>query len=485
MSRHRFFVRSPPSQGLPLIERAKRVLELLPVVEPHVRSLVPEDGRAARVSAAVLASTAESSIRPLSGLLCGVKDIIQVDGLPTRCGSALPACAFDGAADLALENTAVKRARDAGAIILGKTTTTEFANFDAGSTTNPWDTRHSPGGSSQGSAAAVAAGLVDFAFGTQTGGSVNRPAAYNGIAAFKPSVGRAPRDGIVLNAHSLDTLGFFAAGGCALLARLAHVVLDGWGDSERAIPLGWGDRFLFGAAGGEGDPGRSAGGIVERDRDLWTGEMLAHCPIGVPDGPYLQQAAPRARESFEATAKRLSAAGVDVRRVPMLSEWESMSRAHSVIMHYETARNHVLSGRWPHYAALYRAGTAALIDRGLGLSEAEYCAALASRAPAADRVREAMDQAGVLAVLTPGATDVAPEGASNRWWTGDAGMQAVWTMFGWPILSLPSGVIGGLPVGIQLVMPQGMDESLLCLGVVLESLSTSEACGMWPYGALR
>jgi Asp-tRNA(Asn)/Glu-tRNA(Gln) amidotransferase A subunit family amidase len=233
--------------------------------------------------------------------------------------------------------------------------------------------------------------------------------------------------------------------------------------------------------------------MAEREKNLWAGEVVARCPVGVPDGPYLQQAAPRVRESFEAMVGRLKSAGVDVRRVPMLGEFDLLKEAHSVIMHYETARNHVLSGRWPRYAALYRAGTAALIDRGLGLSEAEYNAALSSRVPAADRVREAMERAGVLALLTPGATDVAPEGASNRWWTGDAGMQAVWTMFGWPVLSLPTGLVGGLPVGVQLVMPHGKDESLLRLGLVLGTLSTSSFSNFrarpvqatWPWHAAR
>lgn len=257
--------RRPPPLSLALSERVRQVLARADEIEPALRALVPEHERVARVSrsAAELSDAGGS----LAGVICGVKDIMQVDGLPTRCGSALPAEAFIDAADLGNENPAVTRARRAGALILGKTTTTEFANLDAGATTNPWNVEFSPGGSSQGSAAAVAAGLVDVAFGTQTGGSVNRPAAYCGVAALKPSLGRVPRDGVVLNAHSLDTVGFFAAGGARQLAQLASVVVDDW------------------------DPRASSVSMADLNNPEGYGELLRQVAMGIPNGPYLHQVA--------------------------------------------------------------------------------------------------------------------------------------------------------------------------------------------------
>lgn len=168
-----------PDRSLPPLQRVELCCERAAAIEPRLRSLLPEADRKRRMvrEVEVLERRAlQGSDLPLYGMLLGVKDIMEAEGFPTRCGSGLPAEAFEDAADLRGENPAVSSARHAGALLVGKTATTEFANMETAATTNPWNATHTPGGSSQGSAAAVAAGLCDIAFGTQTGGSVNRRA---------------------------------------------------------------------------------------------------------------------------------------------------------------------------------------------------------------------------------------------------------------------------------------------------------------------
>jgi Asp-tRNA(Asn)/Glu-tRNA(Gln) amidotransferase A subunit family amidase len=174
---------------------------------------------------------AASQGRPMAGSILGIKDVIDLAGLPTRAGSWTRNAAPPATADA----IAVKRLRDAGAIPLGKTVTTEFATMDPGPTANPYDISRTPGGSSSGSAAAVGAGMVDLALGTQTAGSLCRPAAYCGIAAFKPSLGRVPTEGMVPLAPSFDTIGVMARR-VADLASAACALVDGI-DLSKSGPL--------------------------------------------------------------------------------------------------------------------------------------------------------------------------------------------------------------------------------------------------------
>ena len=150
--------RLPPEASLPIIQRVEIVCDRVDAIEPRLRSLLPEAGRRERLRREATTLEGGGTSPALRGLLLGVKDIMRADGFPTRCGSGLPAEAFEGAADLSEENGAVTAAKAAGALVLGKTHTTEFANMETAATTNPWDPTRTPGGSSQGSAAAVAAG---------------------------------------------------------------------------------------------------------------------------------------------------------------------------------------------------------------------------------------------------------------------------------------------------------------------------------------
>ena len=199
-------------------------------VEPEILSLIPEENRRNRLlkdAEILIAKFPDKNKRPpFFGIPIGVKDIFRADGFETHCGSKLfPAKLLEG-----VEAACVTMLKEQGALILGKTVTTEFAYFEAGPTKNPCNITYTPGGSSSGSAAAVAAGITPFAFGTQTIGSVLRPAAYCGVIGFKPSYGRITTDGVIPFSQSADHIGFFTQDidGCILASS---VLCSNWKSS--------------------------------------------------------------------------------------------------------------------------------------------------------------------------------------------------------------------------------------------------------------
>lgn len=388
------------------------------------RAVLPETGRRARLQheAAALASHyPDPASRPvLYGALVGVKDIIAVEGMPTRAGSALPLEAFP-----LTEGTAIRRLREAGALILGKTVTTEFAYFDPGATTNPHDPRRTPGGSSSGSAAATAAGYALVALGSQTVGSTIRPAAFCGIVGVKPTYGRIPTDGVLYYSPAVDHVGFFTqdAAGARLVAS---VLLDGW----------------------------RAGVDVPRTITL-----------GVPDGAYLDQAEPAAREAFEASLRRLEGAGVTVRRVPALDDIEAITERHRAIATAEFREQH--AARFARWGSLVRGASAALFDSGALITETQRAEGAASQGRVRAALEALMDTHGLDAWACPAATGPAPLGLRS---TGDPAMNLPWTHSGMPALTLPAGRVDSMPVGLQLAGRAGRDEELLAMAEVLEPL---------------
>ena len=206
---------------LDLLHYINETCDRIEAIEPTIQAFLPEPHRRARLlaEAEVLQSRFPDpgDRPPLYGVLVGVKDVFVVDGFPTQAGSQLPAELFVGQ-----EATCVSLLRRAGALIAGKTISTEFAYFEPGPTRNPHNPDHTPGGSSSGSAAAVAAGFCPLALGTQTIGSTIRPAAFCGIIGFKPTYGRIPTPGLILCSVSLDTVGFFTQdiSGTVLVASL-------------------------------------------------------------------------------------------------------------------------------------------------------------------------------------------------------------------------------------------------------------------------
>ncbi|MFC8718582.1 amidase [Kitasatospora sp. NPDC057198] len=341
----------------------------------------------------------------------GVKDVLRVDGLPTRAGSALPAGVFAGP-----QAAAVDRLCGAGALVAGKTVTAEFAMSAPGPTRNPHHPQHTPGGSSSGSAAAVAAGLVPLALGTQTIGSVVRPAAYCGVVGFKPTFGRVPLDGVVPYAPSLDTVGLLADG-LPTAAAAAAVLCDGW---------------------------RPPG-------------PLPAPVLGVPDGPFLRRVGPEGLAAFAEQLEVLAGAGFTVRRVPFPDDFDEVMGDLWTVTRYEAARSH--AAWFPRYGHLYRPQSAALVRQGLPLTGAEHARALRRRAEFRDRLDASGAAAGVDLWVTPSATGTAPRGLDA---TGDPTPCVPWSWAGRPVLSLPAGRgRDGLPLGLQCAGAAGADERLL------------------------
>ena len=387
--------------------------------EPDLRALVHECDRRGRLreAAAALRDRAPSppDRPPLYGVPVGVKDIIHADGFETRAGTALPPELFAGE-----EASCVTRLREAGAVVLGKTVTTEFAGAAPGLTRNPHDLDRTPGGSSRGSAAAVAAGYCPLALGTQTGGSVIRPAAYCGVVGVKPSFGRIPRDGVIERSASADHVGFFTQDLAG--ARLAASVLcEDWSPADRPS-----------------------------DRQP---------RVGVPEGDYLERASTEGREAFERQLDGLEAAGVAVERVavPTFEAFDDLDDRHHDLCNAELAAVH--DAWYDDYAAFYRTPMVDRIERGREVSDARLETCRESRL----ELREELDGLRRAHELDAWASPAAPGPAlTTIASTGDSVMNRPWTHAGLPTVTLPAGTgPSGLPLGLQLSGAFGEDERLL------------------------
>jgi len=349
----------------------------------------------------------------LHGVPVGVKDIFDTDDLPTGFGS--PAFAGNRPA----KNAAlVARILAAGAYALGKTATTEFAFMHPSETRNPWNPKHTPGGSSSGSAAAVAAGHVPLAVGTQTNGSVIRPAAFCGVVGFKPSLDSLPIQGALPFAETLDHVGVFA----------------------RTVA----DAAYFVACLGE--PGAFAS----------QPEVLSRPPkvAVLPRFPW-NAAEPDAAAHLQTSLERLADAGTDLKAIVLSDDFEEAHRVHRTIMFYEGAREHA-----PRQAVHRRAMSAVLnaaFDEGLAIPHDDYRRALARRAVLAELALDLFE--GCDAVVSLPAPGAAPARLDV---TGDPSFCTLWTLLGFPALTLPTGLSDkGLPYGMQLAGRAHDDDRLL------------------------
>ena len=387
-------------------------------IEPSLQAFMPEPGRFERLrgeAAGLESRYPDPATRPLLfGVLVGVKDIFHVDGLPTTGGSKLPPEELTGP-----EAEAVSALKRSGALILGKTVSTEFAYFGPGPTRNPHSsagTTHTPGGSSSGSAAAVAAGLCPLALGTQTIGSVIRPAAFCGVAGCKPSFGRISTAGVIPLSPSLDHIGVFTLTGAGV-TYVAELLCRDW---QSVSPRG---RPVF----------------------------------GVPEGPYLAQAGDEAQAHFREVLQRLAAAGYTVHTVPAMPDFEDIRARHNLIVAAEAAEVH--SAWFSRYRFLYHPKTVELIERGQQISDAELGEALAGREKLRRELTALMDEHGLDAWLAPSAPGPAPEGLAS---TGDPVMNLPWTHSGLPAVNVPTGhTANGLPLGTQVIGRWYEDEWLL------------------------
>lgn len=415
---------------------AGRLCDRIDDRDPAVRAVREECGRRERVVAAAKRVVDDhpgpAERPPLFGVPAGVKDIVHVDGFTTRAGSALPPELFGG--DGAPEAAVVERLREAGAVVLGKTVTTEFAGFAPGLTRNPHDTDHTPGGSSSGSAAAVAAGMTPLALGTQTGGSVIRPAAFCGVVGFKPSFGRVPTEGVLTRSASVDHVGLFTQD-VPGAQRAAAVLCDTWDPVD-----------------GRQDAGSDAGGAPT---------------LGVPDGPYLNRADPEGLAAFREQVAALVDAGYEVARARPFEAYERVDEQHLDLTTGEFAREH--AAWFEAHEPFYRTTTAETIREGLDVSEERMAECRAGIERTRDRVHERMDAAGVDVWVCPAAPGPAPASIAT---TGDSVMNRPWTYAGLPAVTVPAGRVDGLPVGLQCVDRFGSDERLLARALgVLDTLA--------------
>ena len=346
---------------------------------------------------------------PLHGIPVAVKDVLDVAGLATRAGSATRATVAPSTIDAHV----VARLRIAGAIILGKAHTTEFAYFDGPPPTrNPHNLAHTPGGSSAGPAALVAAGMVPLSLGTQTAGSVSRPAAYCGVAAFKPSTRAWSSFGLVPFAPSFDTVGVFG-----------HRVSDAVAAARVLIP-----RFL-------------------RHRPAPPSGLT----IGFIDDPITAIASPAVAATLRNAADALAGSGIRVERLTSPVPFADVVGWHKTMIEYEVARTH------PNLERNFEVsvGLRDAIARGRSIDDLAYRAACLALDAAADRFWTAA--ARVDALIFPAAPDVAPAGMK----TGDPRFIVPFTAFGGPIVSVPVGFgAGGLPLGLMLIAAPGSDAPL-------------------------
>ncbi|MBI2941613.1 MAG: amidase [Chloroflexi bacterium] len=412
------------------VELVEALLARIDAVEPDLAAWEIVDRERALAEARAVAAPGADRAGLLAGVPVGVKDIVDAAGLPTTGG-------FASRRDTtAREDSAVvSRLRRAGAIVLGKTVTTQAAYVDPPRTRNPWNAGHTPGGSSSGSAAAVAARVVPLAIGSQTGGSVLRPAAYCGVVGLKPTYGRISRRGVLPLAWSIDHVG--------VLCRSVE---------DAAL-------FLQAASGHDpADPGSSLAPV---------GAYLAAVsqPLKRPRlgllVDFLDRAQPTVRPHYEDVAARFGRAGATVREVRLPVEVQLILAVHRIIMQAEAAAVHEASPRSAESGPQIRA----YVEVGRAIPATAYLQAQRLRR----RIR------GVLTplfgefdcLLLPTVSGPAP-GTET---TGDPSFQAPWSLLGLPALTLPSGLAGdGLPLGTQLVGPAFGEETLLRVGNFAEEV---------------
>ena len=356
---------------------------------------------------------------PLAGIAVGVKDIIDTADMPTEMGSAIYA-GWRPRADAAV----VSAVRRAGATPIGKTATTAFAHLDPARTRNPVNPAHTPGGSSAGSAAAVAAGMTPLAIGTQTGGSIIRPASYCGVAAIKPSFRLLPTVGVKTYAWTLDTLGLFAATVDDLAFALATLT----------------GRPGLRAAGDEGDAPRI--GLVLQD---FAGE---------PE--------PASAEALERAVQRLERAGASVAQHILPTTLADAWAAHPVLQDFEAG--HSLAWEYANHRDAIAPLVGQALDRAQAIAVETYDEARRAAHRARLGLRDAFAEVDVF--LTFSAPGAAPAGLAS---TGNARFNKLWTLLGVPCVNVPGlRDAAGMPVGVQVVANFGRDALALSAATFVE-----------------
>lgn len=407
--------------GLQAADEIRRTLERIHASQPSVGAFTA----CLELPAALqqLDAMQAAGIGPLQGVAVGVKDIFDTRDLPTVYGSAL----YTGPArsDAAM----VSAIRRAGGLVIGKTTTTEFAFLNPTATRNPRVAGHTPGGSSAGSAAAVAAGLVPLAIGTQTGGSIVRPASYCGVVGFKPSFGLLPTPGFKCFSWSLDTVGLFA---------------------NSVDDVAWFAEAVSGHA-----LARDGHGTPHARTKPWT--------IGVPDAYPWGDVTPSARKALDDGCRALEAAGAKVHRITLPGWMRDVFEAQDVIQGYEVWR--ALSREVDEHAD---ALSPILRDY---LLAARHITPQAYEAAHRVAIQARHDLLAWMApwdaLMTPSAPDEAPAGYGS---TGASSFNRAWTLLGVPSINVPGALgVNGLPMGLQVITGPRTDAACLQVAAFVEA----------------
>ncbi|MBF8436274.1 amidase [Halanaerobiaceae bacterium Z-7014] len=421
-----YIIENSNNDILKLEEIIEHSLAVINKKEDKIAALLPEENKKIRLEQDIIElkqNHQNNNFKPnLFGILVAVKDIFHLEGFKTRAGSRLDQ-------DLLTENegSLIKKLRSQGVIFLGKSVTTEFAHSAPGPTRNPNNLKHTPGGSSSGSAAAVAAGYCPLALGTQTIGSVIRPAAYCGIVGFKPTQGRIPSDGFIKFSETIDQIGFFT----------------------RTVS---GAEMIF--------------ENILSPKHFKNIKELSQPVLGEPDQAYLNQADKIALKNFKANKLTLQKAGYRIEKSPILENIAEINNFHRTLIAYEFARAH--KDWYRKYPEVYRRETAELIEEGLKIKENDYHKARDQRLKLKIEIKEAMNEANIDIFISPAATGPAPIGINS---TGDPAMNLPWTNCCLPVITLPAGNNNkGLPLGLQLAANFGDDEKLLRWSKTIASL---------------
>lgn len=406
-------IRSGTLQPGDLVERCLRQIEEL---EPQVRAWVVVDADGARRAADVAAAELKGGLDrgPLHGIPLGIKDIVDMAGLPTLAGARVrpnvPA---------AHDAFIVARLREAGAILLGKTVTTEFASFDPPKTRNPWHLERTPGGSSSGSAAATAADMIMAAIGSQTGGSIIRPASYCGVCGLKPTWGRVSLSGIVPLSMPLDHPGPIARSVDDL--RLVY----------RTIAVH--------------DPNDPTS-VRREDAEPAVAAETMRPRIGAVGGFFHDRAEGDVRRATADAYERIRAAGGVVENIELPASFAGVVAAHRLVMAVGAAAFHreTFAARGSEYSPRI----AGLIAEGLAVSGTDFARALELQLRFRRDLAHLFEEAKVDALAMPAVSNSAPPADT----TGEPSFQAPWSFAGLPVVSLPSGLgDAGLPTALQFV----------------------------------
>ncbi len=403
------------NNNLSLMNYLKELEITFKFLEPRINAFVPENKRFKRIrrdAELLLSRYPDISHRPLLfGIPIGVKDIFHISEFETKAGSQLPSRILKGN-----EAECITRLKELGVLILGKTITTEFAYFEPGPTRNPHDLNYTPGGSSSGSAAAVAAGLTPLALGTQTIGSIIRPASFCGVIGFKPSFDRISKKGVIPVSPSLDHVGFFVNDieGAKLIASL----------------------------------------LLTR----WKSKVYCTKPVlGIPEGPLLKYTSKKGILHFDNICEHLIENGFEIERIRIMPDFREICKKHNLIMAAEFSKAHL---KWfGNFSALYRPRTKELIKKGKLIPKKCLIKTLENRSKLRNKLIDTMESNDIDLWISPAAIGPATKGLES---TGDPIMNLPWSHSGLPTINIPAGLSkNGLPMGLQVVAKWYSDEALL------------------------